>query len=311
MVFVSDSCHSATVSRGKSVVSQGLKIDKREHLLGKIKYDQPDKYFGVRVGAARDRESAIEIPLEDNKLYGLFTWYWTQALQQARDGDTWDDVFKRAYTHVTAGRGSVQRPQIWGERGLQIGGGVRPLKPTIPIIIAFCHRHELKKWRQALSTSQDETQCSSAERKRLYAHIKTILEISESSVVLTLTLNALKDEAFQHPVLRERVEALKANAARYTSHHNRNGFTKTTSLVDNFLNTVKRKLRQVESFRDQDCTRAFFRAMATVRHCVPFLSGAKNAHKSPCMLAQGETYDVPWIQVMNLHNAFLFTPEAC
>jgi hypothetical protein len=36
------------------------------------------------------------------------------------------------------------------------------------------------------------------------------------------------------------------------------------------------------------------------------MSGAKNAHKSPFMLAQGQTFNLPWIQVMNVHNAFLF-----
>jgi hypothetical protein len=188
----------------------------------------------------------------------------------------------------------------------------RALKRVVHALwIEFCHRHELKKWRQAFSTYQNETHCSSAERKRLYAQIKTILDVSESSVVLRLKLNALQDDAFQHPVLRERVEALKANAARYTSHHSRSGLTKTTSIVDNFLKIVKRKLRQVESFRDQECTRAFFRAMANVRNFVPFLSGAKHAHHSPFMLAQGETDGLPWFQVMNLHNAFLFTEGAC
>jgi hypothetical protein len=36
------------------------------------------------------------------------------------------------------------------------------------------------------------------------------------------------------------------------------------------------------------------------------MSGAKNAHKNPFMLAQGQTFNLPWIQVMNVHNAFLF-----
>jgi len=34
------------------------------------------------------------------------------------------------------------------------------------------------------------------------------------------------------------------------------------------------------------------------------MSGAKNAHKSPFELAGGETYGLPWIQPMNMHNAF-------
>jgi len=43
-----------------------------------------------------------------------------------------------------------------------------------------------------------------------------------------------------------------------------------------------------------------------------FLPGAKNAHKSPFELAGGQTYDLPWIQAMNVHNAFafLFTENA-
>lgn len=190
----------------------------------------------------------------------------------------------------------------------------KALKRTFHALwMAFCQRHELAKWRQAFSHYQDETHCSATERQRLYRKVKTVLDSAESSVVLKLKLKALKREepAFQHPILRERLEALNANAVRYTSHHKRNGLTKTTSIVDNFLKLVKRKLRQVESFRDQECTRTFFRAMATVRNFVPFLSGAKNAHQSPFMLAQGETYDLPWIQVMNMHNAFLFTAGAC
>ncbi len=179
--------------------------------------------------------------------------------------------------------------------------------------IEFCHRHCLKKWRQALSTYQNETQCRASEVTRLYQKVKTLLDTAESSVVLTMKLRTLEREepAFHHPILRARLDELKANAVRYTSHHKRNGLTKTTSIVDNFLKIVKRKLRQVESFRDQDCTRALFRAMATVRNFVPFLSGAQNAHKSPFMLAQGETYGLPWIQVLNMHNAFLFTEGAC
>jgi len=47
--------------------------------------------------------------------------------------------------------------------------------------------------------------------------------------------------------------------------------------------------------------------MVNIRNFVPFLSGAKNAHKSLFAMAQGETFELPWVQVMNVHNAFLFT----
>jgi len=76
------------------------------------------------------------------------------------------------------------------------------------------------------------------------------------------------------------------------------------------LKGIKRKLKQIESFRDKRWASIFFRAHANIRNFVPFLPGAKNAHKSPFELASGKTYDLPWIQTMNVHNAFLFTENA-
>ncbi|WP_069472395.1 hypothetical protein [Candidatus Marithrix sp. Canyon 246] len=51
--------------------------------------------MGIRIGAAREYESAIELPMETNKYYGVFTWYWMQNLQQAQANDTWNNIFKR------------------------------------------------------------------------------------------------------------------------------------------------------------------------------------------------------------------------
>jgi len=81
-------------------------------------------------------------------------------------------------------------------------------------------------------------------------------------------------------------------------------------MVDNFLKLVKRKLTMAQSFRDREYAHVLFQALANTRNFLPFLSGAKNAHKSPFMLAEGQTHGLPWIQVMNIHNAFLFTPNA-
>lgn len=138
VVFVSDSCHSATVSRGQEIVSRAVTKDEREHPLGRQAYIRPPETVGVRIGAARDLESAIETPIylktqDTEAYYGLFTWHWVQSLQQAREGDAWNDVFKRAFTHVTAGRGNVQQPQFWGQRELHLGGDFRPLEPTVVI----------------------------------------------------------------------------------------------------------------------------------------------------------------------------------
>jgi hypothetical protein len=123
---------------------------------------------------------------------------------------------------------------------------------------------------------------------------------------LEVQINFLKDEAFNHPRLRQVLDEVKKNAVHYATHKNRKGIKKTTSLVDNFLKIVKRKLRQVESFRDQESTGLLFRVMANIRNFVPFNSGAKNAHKIAFMLAQDETHDLLWVQVMNMLNAFLF-----
>ena len=176
--------------------------------------------------------------------------------------------------------------------------------------IGFCHLHCLKKMSKALDGYQKESGCADKEVNRLYKKFKKVLKTATSAGSMKAKLKSLDDEAFNHPLLKKRVDELRENAVRYTSHKNRKGITQTTSMADNFLKIIKRKLRQVQSFRDKDYAKLFFQASANIRNFVPFLSGAKNAHKSPFMLAGGETYNLPWMQVMNMHNAFLFTPNA-
>lgn len=174
------------------------------------------------------------------------------------------------------------------------------------IWIGFCHRHCLKKFRHALSEYQKTVKCSDMEVTMLYRKLKKALDTATSKISLDVKLSFIDEPAFSHDLIRPVIDEIRKNGVHYTAHRNRDGIKKTTSLVDNFLKTVKRKLRQAESFRDRDSTGLLFRAMANVRNFVPFMSGAKNAHKSPFMLAQGQTYDLPWIQTMNMHNAFLF-----
>ncbi len=126
LVVVSDSCHSASVTRGKVTGVRSLDGDDREHPLARQAVDRADQKEGVRIGAARDQETAIEIQAEDGKTYGLFTWYWVQELNKAAPGETWDDVFKRAYTLVSTHRGAHQRPQLEGSGGRSIFGGDFP-----------------------------------------------------------------------------------------------------------------------------------------------------------------------------------------
>jgi len=74
VVFVSDSCHSATVFRNSQTgIARTVEADTRDHPLGKKAYTRLDKLPGIRIGAARDDESALEVPALDGQYYGVFT----------------------------------------------------------------------------------------------------------------------------------------------------------------------------------------------------------------------------------------------
>ena len=177
------------------------------------------------------------------------------------------------------------------------------------IWIGFCHRHFLKKLWSTLLEWQKEAGCEIKEIKKTYGKVKRILETADSKMALGIKIDMAAEPAFEHPSVAKVINELKKSAVHYTVHKRRNGIKRTTSLVDNFLKMVKRKLKQAESFRDSNWAKLLLRAMSNVRNFVPFMSGAKNAGKSPFMLANGSTYDLPWSQVMNVHNAFLFEEE--
>jgi hypothetical protein len=173
--------------------------------------------------------------------------------------------------------------------------------------IGYCHRHCLRNFQKALERYQVETGCSEKERRDLYKKFKKVLKTSTSKINLLAKAKSLKEDAFNHPILAERVSELKENAVHYTSHKNRKGITQTTSIVDNYLKNVKRKLREAESFRDPQLTKHFFKGLANIRNFASFVSGSKYANKSPFEIAGGETYGLPWAQLMNIHNVFLFS----
>jgi hypothetical protein len=143
VVFVSDSCHSATVSRASQAVVRAVKKDKRPHLLGKGTYAKPTTDLGIRVSAARDDQTAEDGFKKDKKTYdyGLFTWHWVSNLEKAKAGYSWHDVFKRTYAQVTTIKGiekqpDMSQPQLEGEqRSVLLGDDFdfteRP--PTIPV----------------------------------------------------------------------------------------------------------------------------------------------------------------------------------
>ncbi|PLY07102.1 MAG: hypothetical protein C0622_00225 [Desulfuromonas sp.] len=134
VVLVSDSCHSASVTRGETPAVRAAPKDMSEHPLGKQTFVTGDLSAGVIIGAARDQEAAGEFSNEDEKIYGLFTWFWAQALRQAHPGETWQDVFRKTYAKVTQRRKS-QLPQLRGKMAQQavFGGAVGEISPRIAI----------------------------------------------------------------------------------------------------------------------------------------------------------------------------------
>jgi len=133
VVFVSDSCHSATVSRNKTVF-RTIPADKRPHMLGKNKYPKLQTHMGIRVGAAREYESAIELPMKNNQYYGVFTWYWVKNLQQAQANDTWNNILKRTAAQITSKHHIEQYPQIEGESHQQILGDSFKSLPATAVV---------------------------------------------------------------------------------------------------------------------------------------------------------------------------------
>jgi hypothetical protein len=144
VVFVSDSCHSGTVSRGsrKGVRSADPVPDPHPLLASLPKVAAPAG--GVRIGAARDFEPAVELVertgrgCEGSKeCYGVFTWNWAQALRESRPGEAWGDVFNRASARITTQPSVYQRPQSEGRLDRAVfAGRFAALTPTVEVLDA-------------------------------------------------------------------------------------------------------------------------------------------------------------------------------
>lgn len=99
VVFVSDSCHSGTITRGaKSSKTRGAPTtDTRDYSwskqLGDLSALQPPKNF-VRVSAARDTQKAYEYEAPNGKSYGRLTWFWAKGLRGAAPGQSYDAVYR-------------------------------------------------------------------------------------------------------------------------------------------------------------------------------------------------------------------------
>ncbi len=114
IVFVSDSCHSGSVSRGPLLGVRAIEKDNRPY--PKIEKRADIKPVGIRIGSSGDTENAYEFRQGD-KSYGRFTWHWVKSLKMIKPGETWGDIFHRTEAlmreeTMTGFSRILQQPQI-------------------------------------------------------------------------------------------------------------------------------------------------------------------------------------------------------
>jgi hypothetical protein len=158
LVFVSDSCHSATVTRGTSKTrTRGVRSappDQRPQTLEPIRIERPGEAPGIKIGAVEDTDSASEFDPDSSaagcssrkNCYGIFTWFWAKALSEVRPGQTWFDLFLRASTlsRSAVHNGSSLRPQFSGPRGQAVADDTFSApRPTLPVISVDPERRSL------------------------------------------------------------------------------------------------------------------------------------------------------------------------
>jgi hypothetical protein len=135
VIFVSDSCHSASVTRGQAPKVRAAPPDARPHPYGRRTNPKGSAGRIVRIGAARDVQSAAEFRHDDGTYYGMFTWHWAQALDGARPGATWSELFQRATALVQQSRRVNQQPQMEGNPGLLVFAGEFAARtPSVPVV---------------------------------------------------------------------------------------------------------------------------------------------------------------------------------
>ncbi len=124
VIYVSDSCHSATNTRGNTPALRAAPPLEGKHPLGEATYQSVSLDNVVRIAAARDDQTAGEFLHKSGSHYGLFTWHWVEEIDRARPGDSWRQVFERTRAGVFRRNGRTQTPQIAGRQAdFGIAGG--------------------------------------------------------------------------------------------------------------------------------------------------------------------------------------------
>ncbi len=107
LTIILDSCHSGSGMRGLpgGGTSRIIPPDVRDVKDG---YRGPtlEENGALILSAARDEDTAFEVPVERMKLQGVFTWAWARAITTAASGEPAMDLFRR-----TAARMSVESPK--------------------------------------------------------------------------------------------------------------------------------------------------------------------------------------------------------
>lgn len=133
VVFVSDSCHSGTVSKSFELLpTRGVVNDYRAYPQASVSAPLE----GVRISACRDDEKAGEFR-DGNRVHGMFSWFWAKALAEAEAGLSWHDLVKRASAFIGYEYGGIagQHPQIQGDIHRQAFGGDNPSgRRTVAVI---------------------------------------------------------------------------------------------------------------------------------------------------------------------------------
>lgn len=114
VVFVSDSCHSGTVSKSLELLPmRGVVGDSRVY---PELATETAPLEGVRISACRDDEKTGEFR-DGDRVFGIFTWFWAKALTEAGPSTSWQDLVKRAAAFIEHEHGGIttQHPQVEGD----------------------------------------------------------------------------------------------------------------------------------------------------------------------------------------------------
>jgi hypothetical protein len=145
VVFVSDSCHSGSVTR--SGIFVGVKkgpVDRRDHPLGRRRYQQITSKNIIRIGASKDNQVAREfIPEGTPKAFGVFTWFWAKTLAKCRPNQSWLQLFNEIDRIVAIETPNRQTPQIAGAITMKIfGSDFLSPRQTIPVYQVLNESHQ-------------------------------------------------------------------------------------------------------------------------------------------------------------------------